>query len=311
MTLVISPEVTEYVGQQHAARLRTRTTLFTCTDCETPGDVRHEDAAVVVRASPELTSVTIAHQRCSASEVRMYEAGSLRPSVTELIPRAIGIPSPRGIRPALLLAFEAEVTLLGSDGQETNPVGEALQAQGLHRLPSLGKAPAPSPGWLIRVGPRDALQVNGPDGRHLEDGQMTVPEAWRALVAPSGHVMLLMGQLDAETLWSAAPQFSALGRAVSEGRLLAGSCPSPCCSTILCVGSNWRWGPQNGAWWSVQRRRRRGTDHRWWRPRKFIVSGRLPRRVRRSCCLSRSLPFPGSRRVAPGCLLGVPWDGPK
>lgn len=89
MTLVISPEVTKYVGQQQAARLRTRTTLFTCTDCETPGDVRHEDVAVVVRASPELTSVTIAHQRGHGSgAARQYVATSCR--TRQRPPRGMG-----------------------------------------------------------------------------------------------------------------------------------------------------------------------------------------------------------------------------
>ena len=226
MTLVISPEVTAHVGERQAADLLARTTVFTCSECRAAGDARVEDAVAVVRASPELSSLTVAHQRCSDSEVRRCDAGTLQPAALhDLIPRAIAIPSPRGPRPALLLAFEEEVTVRRGDGQEVDPVGEALQAEGLQRLTSLGAIPARSPGWLVRVGPGDALQVDGPGRRHLEEGRMSAPPAWRALVAPSSEVLLLMGRLDLETLMAVSPPLGAYGKAVTEGRLLAGLVP--------------------------------------------------------------------------------------
>ncbi|MGP3991577.1 hypothetical protein [Streptomyces sp. 3N207] len=188
MSVHVSSDIREHVGAEQADRFA-RSRVFTCTECGARGDAGTEQAVATLAVSPELSSLGAAHQRCVPAEViRRYPSGHLQPVTrTDLIPRALGIPSPGGIRPALLLAWEEAVTLLAHAGESPiSPVQQFLLDQGLHRLSSLGKVPPPSNGWLIRQGPADALQVDVPGHRHLEDGRMTAPAAWRSLLAPPG-----------------------------------------------------------------------------------------------------------------------------
>ncbi|MFE0764739.1 hypothetical protein [Streptomyces smyrnaeus] len=226
MPVHISSDIRERIGAEQTERF-SRTRAFTCAKCGAPGNANTEQAVATLAVSPELSSLGIAHQRCApVTLIRHVASGQLRVAErTDLIPRALGIPAPGGVRPALLLAWEETVTLLPAEGGAVAPVLQYLLDQGLHRLSALGKTPPPSPGWLVRQGPGDALQVDGPGHRHLEDGRMTAPAAWRSLVAPAGEVMLLMGQLDLETLHAAEPPWSSYRQALREGRLLAGTVP--------------------------------------------------------------------------------------
>ncbi|MBO8203171.1 hypothetical protein JW613_33560 [Streptomyces smyrnaeus] len=226
MPVHISSDIREHIGEAEADRFA-RSRIYTCTQCGTAGDASREPAIATLAVSPELSHLGIAHQRCAPTEViRHYPSGHLKPATrTDLIPRAIGIPSPDGTRPGLLLAWEETVMLLPAEGEAAAPVLQYLLNQGLHRLSALGKTPPPCPGWLVRQGPGEALQVDGPGNRHLEDGRMTAPTTWRSLVATAGEVMLLMGQLDLETLYAAEPPWSSYQQALREGRLLAGTVP--------------------------------------------------------------------------------------
>jgi len=227
MAVHISSEIRNHIGDEQADRFA-RTRLFTCDQCAAPGDASTQPAVATLTISPELSSLGVAHQRCAPeAAIRRVASGQLRVAErTEIVPRAIGIPTPGGMRPAVLLAWEEQVFLLPAKGATTSPVQQSLLDQGLHRLPSLGKPAPPSPGWLIRQGPGEALQVDGPQHRHLEDGRMTAPPAWRALVAPAGEVTLLMGQLDRAALYATEPPWTSYGQALREGHLLTGKVPA-------------------------------------------------------------------------------------
>ncbi|MBQ0866877.1 hypothetical protein [Streptomyces sp. RK75] len=228
MAVYVSSEILEHISEAEAGR-HARTRTYTCGACSAVSDASTEPGVAVLSVSPEMSQLSTVHERCvSPQVVRRCPSGSLGMSTgTDLVSRAITIPAPGGNRPALLLAWEESVTLLApspsADDVPFSPVQRFLIDQGLHRFFALGKRPPESPGWLVRQGPADALQIDGPGHRQLEDGRMTAPAAWRSLVAEAGEVTLLVGQLDHETLYANQPSWTAYGQALRGGRLVAGT----------------------------------------------------------------------------------------
>ncbi|OKI50358.1 hypothetical protein [Streptomyces sp. MJM1172] len=222
ISLTVSAEVIDRVGLQEAAEFQARVTTFECVECGTAGDVRTGRAVVVLRASPGLSHLGVAHHRCADSQVREYEQGDLALAAsTDLIPRAIALPGVHGIRPALLLAYEEQITIT-ADGVPYD-VTSLLVAEGLHRLPSLGKVPPASPGWSIHLGPHGDLRVNSPDRPFLTAGEVLAPPAWRALVEPVGKVALFVGSLRRDVLYAEHAPLGAYGQAMKAGSLVAGT----------------------------------------------------------------------------------------
>jgi len=222
-SLTIGSEVIDRVGLRKAAEFQARVTTFECVECGTAGDARLEPAVVVLRTSPGLSHLGVAHQRCADSEVREYGQGDLVLSdEVDLIPRAIGLPSPHGIRPALLLACEEEITFSDGDGRSYDPYMKQLLTEGLHQLPSLDKAAPPSLGWQIRIGPGMALRVDSRERPYLSDGEVYVPPVWMQLMAPVGAVTLLIARLSREDIYAVQPPFRAYASALKNRHMVGG-----------------------------------------------------------------------------------------
>ncbi|WP_432158018.1 hypothetical protein [Streptomyces sp. bgisy153] len=222
-SVTIASDVIDQVGLQKAAEFQSRITEFECVECGTAGDARCEPAVVVLRRSPSLSHLGVAHHRCADSQVREYGPGDLAlAGAVDLIPRVLGLPSPHGTRPALLLAYEEEVTVEEEGQPPYDPVVRHLVAEGLHHVPSLGKPAPRSAGWQAVIGPGTSVHVRSNARVYLEDGDMYVPPAWRMLAEEAGEVILLMGRLEHSVLYSMTPPLMAYGKAVRRGHLVAG-----------------------------------------------------------------------------------------
>ncbi len=224
-TITISSDVIDAVGLSKAAAFQARITTFTCVECHTPGDARTEPAVVVYDTTQQLSHLAVAHHRCAPSGVRKLAPGSIaiRDSIP-LIPRAIGLPSPAGLRPALLLAYEEEITIADDSGSPApDIVLQLLIADGLHRISALGKQPPRSPGWQVTLGPGDSVHIASPARQWLASGQMYAPPAWKSLTEPDGEVILLAGRLDNAAIYADQPDFSLYAKAVRAGQMVAGS----------------------------------------------------------------------------------------
>ncbi|BFO23036.1 hypothetical protein SHKM778_94240 (plasmid) [Streptomyces sp. KM77-8] len=225
-SVTIASDVIDQVGLQKAAEFQSRITKFECVECGTAGDARQEPAVVVLRRSPGLSHLGVAHHRCADSQVREYGPGDLvLAGAVDLIPRVLGLPSPHGTRPALLLAYEEEVTVEEGDQPPYDPVVRHLVAEGLHHVPSLGKPAPRSAGWQAVIGPGTSVHVRSNTRVHLEDGDMYVPPAWRMLAEETGEVTLMMGRLEHSVLHSVTPPLAAYGRAIKMGHMVAGVVP--------------------------------------------------------------------------------------
>ncbi|MEU8892881.1 hypothetical protein [Streptomyces sp. NPDC048442] len=222
--LVVGAEIIEAVGADRAAIFQDQVTVFDCVECGTRGDVRREPAVAVLRTSGTLVHLGAAHHRCTPSRIHPHTPGALRPAdTTDLIPRAVTLPGPHGMRPLLLLAYEEDVTLLSAPG--TDLVLQFLLGEGLHQLSGLGRQAPASPGWQALLGPRNALEIRTPRDMLLRDGQMLAPSIWCDFVARDGGVTLLAGRLDRPAIYSPDPPFAAYQRAVRRGQLAGGFVP--------------------------------------------------------------------------------------
>ncbi|MGW6603520.1 hypothetical protein [Streptomyces sp. NPDC055036] len=221
VSITVSADVIDRVGLQEAADFQASITTFECVECGTAGDTMAEPAVVVLRKSPGLSHLGVAHHRCASSQVREYGPGDLvLADELDLIPRAIALPSADGLRPALLLACEEKITV---DGQDF--VLKVLLAEGLHRVAALGKKAPHSPGWEVTAGPDTAVQVSSSHRTYLNSGEMYAPPAWRTLAAAVGEVVLIMGRLDRSVLHAEGAPLAAYGRAMKAGHLVAGTVP--------------------------------------------------------------------------------------
>ena len=219
VSITVSADVIDRVGLQEAADFQGSITTFECVECGTAGDARAEPAVVVLRRSPGLSHLGVAHHRCASSQVREYGPGDLvLADELDLIPRAIGLPSADGLRPALLLAYEEKITVGGQDAML-----EALLGEGLHRVTALGKKAPHSPGWEVTAGPGTAVQVSSSHRTYLSSGAMYAPPVWRTLAAAAGEVVLIMGRLGHSVLHAEGAPLAAYGRAMKEGHLVAGT----------------------------------------------------------------------------------------
>lgn len=222
-SLTVSAEVIDRVGLQEAAEFQAQVTTFECVECGTAGDVRTGPAVVVLRASPGLSHLGVAHHRCADSQVREYEQGALVPAdAVDLIPRAIGLPGQHGIKPALLLAYEEGITVVDGEGGAYDPMVKQLLAEGLHQLPALGKTAPLSPGWQVRLGPGTAVSVASSATTHLDAGEVYAPPAWKQLVAPTGLVTLLVGRLRREVIYADQPPYADYAKALVRGHMVGG-----------------------------------------------------------------------------------------
>ncbi|MET9366182.1 hypothetical protein ABZX93_35510 [Streptomyces sp. NPDC006632] len=222
-SVTIASDVIDQVGLDQAAQFQSRVTVFECVECSTAGDARVEPAVVVLRRSPGLSHLGVAHHRCANSQVRDYGPGALAlTGEVDLIPRVLGLPYLTGIKPVLLLAYEEEVTV-AEDGQPSyDPVIRTLLAEGLHEVLSLGKPAPRSPRWRALIGPGTSVHVSSDTRVHLSDGDMYVPPTWRMLAEEAGEVVLMMGRLEHDVLYATDPPLTAYGRAAKRGHLVAG-----------------------------------------------------------------------------------------
>ncbi|RPK29193.1 hypothetical protein EES39_40325 [Streptomyces sp. ADI92-24] len=222
-SVTIDSDVIDHVGLDQAAEFQSRVTVFECVECGTAGDARTEPAVVVLRRSPGLSHLGVAHHRCADSQVRDYGPGDLAlTGETDLVPRVLGLPSPTGTRPVLLLAYEEEVVVTEDGGPSYDPVIRSLLGDGLHQIPVLGKPSPRSPGWRALIGPGTNVQVSSSARTWLTDGDMYVPPGWRALAEQAGEVTLMMGRLEHTFLHAATPPLMAYAKAARQGYLVAG-----------------------------------------------------------------------------------------
>ncbi|MFD0332232.1 hypothetical protein ACFQZC_38570 [Streptacidiphilus monticola] len=110
--LHIAEDVEALIGPRHAAELRERLRDFTCLLCTQPGHPDRGAASLVIVAHGAFHSARFAHADCLPSCVVDAPDSNALPGAVELIPRAVGVPTPQGTRPVLLLAFEEELLLL-------------------------------------------------------------------------------------------------------------------------------------------------------------------------------------------------------
>ncbi|MCX5207497.1 hypothetical protein OG897_39605 [Streptomyces sp. NBC_00237] len=221
-SVTIASDVIDQVGLDQAAQFQSRITAFECVECGTAGDARTEPAVVVLRRSPGLSHLGVAHHRCADSQVRDYGPGALAlTEETELVPRAIGLPTVDGTKPALLLAFVEQVAVT-EGGQTYDPVVRQLVSEGLHELPGLGKAAPDSPGWRIALGSEGLVRVQSEARVHLR-GYVVVPPPWLRLAAPARAVTLLFGSLSHEDIYADQPPYRAYAAALRDGRMVGGT----------------------------------------------------------------------------------------
>ncbi|MFE4602413.1 hypothetical protein ACFRKE_16340 [Kitasatospora indigofera] len=224
--LTIADEVVARIGAQKADELRERTRTFTCCECGAPGRADREEASVVLVASSVLSRLGVAHHRCSGSRAVDVGPGEITFSgPTDLVPRAIGLHTTSGDRAALLLAYEEDVTAYDESGAGYEPVVSHFLAAGLHRLVSLGRAPAASPRWSVEAGPGDRLVVTSGREAVLSDATMYAPSVWLAMAADQGAVALIVGRLDRDDIYAPAPPMAAYAAAIRSGRLVGGTVP--------------------------------------------------------------------------------------
>ncbi|MFD7614069.1 hypothetical protein [Streptomyces sp. NPDC059828] len=222
-SVTIASDVIDQVGLDQAADFQSRVTVFECVECEAAGDARTEPAVVVLRRSPGLSHLGVAHHRCANSQVRDYGPGDLAlTGQTDLVPRVLGLPSPTGTRPVLLLGYEEEVTVTEDGGPPYDPVIRSLLGDGLHQIPALGKPSPRSPGWRALIGPGTNVQVSSSAHVWLTDGDMYVPPGWRTLAEQAGEVTLMMGRLEHSLLHAVTPPLMAYAKAARQGHLVAG-----------------------------------------------------------------------------------------
>jgi hypothetical protein len=221
-SVTIASDVIDQVGLDQAAQFQSRVTVFECVECSTAGDARTEPAVVVLRRSPGLSHLGVAHHRCANSQVRDYGPGDLAlTGETDLVPRAIGLPTVDGTKPALLLAFEEQVALI-EGGHTYDPVVRQLVSEGLHELRGLGKAAPDSPGWRITLGSEGLVRVQSDVRVHLR-GHVVVPSPWLRLASPARAVTLLFGSLSHADIYADQPPFRAYAAALRDGRMVGGT----------------------------------------------------------------------------------------
>lgn len=172
--LIVGAEVIDAVGVQKAAAFQAEVTVFECVECSTPGDVRQEPAARRETyggnprswccAPPPVSPSSASRTTGAASHVCEYAPGTLTMGDMDLIPRAVGVPGPRGLRPVLLLAYEAGFTLPSSPDPEADPLVQLLLDDGLHPLTALGRTAPASADWQVVTGPGTAPEVRTPGG---------------------------------------------------------------------------------------------------------------------------------------------------
>jgi hypothetical protein len=197
---------------------------YDCVVCERPGRLPDDPAALVVLVDGPVQQARLAHRACSASAV--VNAPGLAASIGDRAVTAVAavLPHANGPRPVITVETWDRVAHRAEFGDRVDAVLSALLGQGLHLVARLGRTPPASPGWRVLVSCDGTVQITGPDGAALYDGELVLPGAWLQLAAAVKSCLLLVGtglQLR-NGLGGVAAGMTMLNGAARDGRLIGG-----------------------------------------------------------------------------------------
>jgi hypothetical protein len=234
--VTIAPDVAARLGAELADRVRQDPGIIAsvCRDCDQPLGAEPV-AVIVVEAADQLASaaVSLAHTRCSDSQVRTQATGDA--DLAEAVTVITGnFPTADGPRPTLWVSYDL-AALLTEAGEVQDLAVAHLLAVGWHLVTRLGPTPPPLPdGWTARYTMLDPSDVSSTPGRfelldpagrpygeveHLQQGQTWVP----AVAQAGGRCVIYAGALNLGHPDRAANVIPVGRQAARDGRLVGGT----------------------------------------------------------------------------------------